>query len=118
MHGPVLNLWTRRWGYVCVKPRTRAFGLWWPAYFYLSPNATPWAATLLLGREYGRSEKMMARVRWALWGHGYDVEEIESDPQRVAAYVAPIAGSIPGGGMGFYDEALEQLEIARAHASF
>jgi len=30
-----------RWGFVCFKPPTRCFGVWWPAYFYVSPDATP-----------------------------------------------------------------------------
>jgi hypothetical protein len=91
MHGAV-NIQTKRWGYVCFKPPTRVWGRWWPAYFYLSPNATPWAATLLIGREYSRAEKRMARVRRALWGHGYSTER--HNPQRLSSYTEPIAGEL------------------------
>jgi len=95
MHGAV-NIWTRRWGYVCFKPPTYVFGQWWPWYLYLSPNATPWGATLILGRdrECGM-EKKMARLRRVLWGHGYDTEE--HDPQEAQAYLDSFAGNLPPG---------------------
>ena len=41
-----------RWGYVCFHPTWRVFGHWWPWYFYISPNATPWAATFGIGPGY------------------------------------------------------------------
>lgn len=83
MHGAV-NIQTKRWGYVCFKLPTYVFGRWWPAYFYLSPNATPWASTLLVGKEYSKAEKVLARIRKTLWGHGYSTEEF--DPQRPSCY--------------------------------
>ena len=30
-----------RWGWICFKPITRCFGVWWPSYFYISKDATP-----------------------------------------------------------------------------
>lgn len=36
--------------YVCFHPTWKVFGYWWPWYFYISPNATPWAATFKIGR--------------------------------------------------------------------
>jgi hypothetical protein len=92
MHGAV-NYWTKRWGYVCFKPPTYVFGRWWPSYFYLSPNATPWASTLVLGRarEYS-AEKRMAALRRVLWGHGYSTDE--HDPQSVQAYLDSFAGNL------------------------
>lgn len=38
------------WGWICLKPPTRCFGKWWPAYFYVSPNATPGAAKRVWGK--------------------------------------------------------------------
>lgn len=90
MHWGV-RFWTRRWGYVCFRLPFRCFGHWWPLYFYLSPNATPWGATLLIGREYSRGEKMMARVRKALWGHGYS----DRDPHSPVDYCEPILRQLP-----------------------
>ena len=92
MHG-AWNISTRRWGMVCVKLPTFVFGRWWSGYFYLSPNGTPWASTVLVGREFSRSEKMMARVRRAVWGHGYATTE--HDPQSTASYVSSIAPHLP-----------------------
>lgn len=93
MHG-AMEFRTRRFGWVCFKPPTRSYGKWWPGFFYLSPNATPWAATLLIGRGYTATEKRMAKIRHLLWGHGYDPNRPESDPQSAAAYARPIAGEL------------------------
>lgn len=92
MHGAV-NVWTRRWGYVCFKPPTYVFGRWWSWYFYVSPNATPWAATFILGGDSGRHEKRLATVRRVLWGHGYSTDT--HDPQSADAYLASLAGDLP-----------------------
>jgi len=72
MHGAA-QFWTRRWGWVCFKPPTYAFGRWWPAYFYLSPNATPWAATLHIGA--GVPKRRTAAARRLLWGHNFDTDK-------------------------------------------
>lgn len=39
MHG-ALNIRIGR-GWFCLKPPTKCFGAWWPAYCYWSPDATP-----------------------------------------------------------------------------
>jgi hypothetical protein len=56
MHG-ALNVFVPRVGYICVKPPTKSFGVWWPWYFYVSPDATPNRASVKLGasarRVYG-----------------------------------------------------------------
>lgn len=44
-----INIYTKRWGYLCFHPTWKVFGHWWPWYFYVSPNATAWAATFKLG---------------------------------------------------------------------
>lgn len=48
MHVAV-NIQTR-WGYVCFHPPFRVFGHWWPWYFYVSPDATPYRARFRMGR--------------------------------------------------------------------
>jgi hypothetical protein len=48
MHVAV-NLYTKRWGWVCFHPPMRCFGRWWKWYFYVSPDATPHAATYRIG---------------------------------------------------------------------
>lgn len=48
MHFAV-NIHTKRWGYICFKLPTRCFGVWWPWYFYVSPDATPQSATFKRG---------------------------------------------------------------------
>ena len=80
MHGAI-NVRTRRWGTLCMA--WPALGGWtrFASYVYLSPNATPWAATFVLGKgaELDRNARRMVAVRRALWGHGYDSERL--DPQ-------------------------------------
>jgi len=53
MHFAV-NVWTHRWGYICFRPSTRRHGHWNRWYFYVSPNATPWAATWGCGPGFNR----------------------------------------------------------------
>jgi len=43
MHWAV-NISTR-WGYLCFRLPICCYGVWWPLYCYLSPNATPGSAT-------------------------------------------------------------------------
>ena len=87
MHGAI-NISTRRWGFVCFK-----IGWRWPSYFYLSPNGTPWGATLLLGGRFDSGEKKMARLRRVLWGHGYDPSQ--RDPHCLDDYIDGFAGHLP-----------------------
>lgn len=78
MHWGV-NIKTRRWGYICFRLPFRCFKRWWHLYFYLSPNATPWASTFLVGREHSRTEKRAALWRRRNWGNGYNLSI--HDPQ-------------------------------------
>lgn len=66
---------TIRWGYICFRLPFRCFGRWWPLYFYLSPNATPWAATFVLGSRFTEIDKIMARIRRTLFGHNFGTGE-------------------------------------------
>ena len=50
MHWGV-TLYTKKYGYICFRLPFRCFGKWWPLYFYCSPNATPLAATFMIGRK-------------------------------------------------------------------
>lgn len=47
MHG-AMEFHTR-WGYVCFKLPNRPWGKWTPGYLYISPDATPNAATFRIG---------------------------------------------------------------------
>ena len=86
LHGQV-RVWTR-WGALCFawpilglgrQMSERGFG--W--YAYLSPNSTPWASTWAIGPGVERTDKKLARVRHALWGHNYDCTNL--DPQVLDA---------------------------------
>jgi hypothetical protein len=74
MHVAV-NIRTRRWGTICFHPTIRCFGVWWPWYLYLSPNATPWAATFAIGKGVEATDRAKAIVRRTWFGHGFDVEK-------------------------------------------
>jgi hypothetical protein len=45
-----------------------------PLYFYVSPNATPWAATFMLGKRFSRNEKNVAKMRREWFGHNFDTD--------------------------------------------
>lgn len=37
------------WGWLCFKPNTYCFGVWWPWYVYHSEDATPYRPHFLWG---------------------------------------------------------------------
>lgn len=81
---------TKRWGWATLwLPFARGGGMG----LSLSPNATPWGATLLWGRRYEPSDRMLARVRRLLWGHGYSTAK--HDPQKLIAYANVIGSHLP-----------------------
>ncbi len=69
MHWGV-NIWTKKFGYICFRLPVRCFGKWWPLYFYTSPNATPWASTFYRGEPPGMAEE--AAHRRHLYGFRFD----------------------------------------------
>ncbi len=81
MHWSV-NFWTKRWGYICFRLPLRCFGCWWPLYFYLSPNATPWASTFMLGGD-DRCARKKAPLRRAAFGHGFNTDVHAEELQRI-----------------------------------
>jgi len=58
-----IDLWIKPWRcYICFHP-TVYHMRWWPWYFYISPNATPWAATFAIGPGVWERDKKRARRR-------------------------------------------------------
>lgn len=84
MHWAV-NIYTRRWGYVCFRLPLRCFGRWWPLYFYVSPNATPWAATFMIGGDC-RSDRKLSAARRRELGHNFDVDAHYETLRRINGY--------------------------------
>lgn len=67
MHWGVTIWLSGREEYLCFRLPFTSHGYWWPLYCYLSPNATPWAAS-----------------RW-FWGReakGYGKDSITRNVQR------------------------------------
>jgi hypothetical protein len=63
MHVAV-EVWSRRLhAYICFHPSVYFYGRWWPWKFYISENATPWAATYAIGPGISREDKLKARNR-------------------------------------------------------
>lgn len=63
MHVAV-NVWSDTLGaYVCFHPTVRMNGRAWPWDFYVSRNATPWAAIVAFGPGLDGHEKAIARKR-------------------------------------------------------
>ena len=72
MHWGV-NFWTKRYGYICFRLPLPCFGKWWPLYLYCSPNATPWAATFMIGGSKRDKDKLLAPMRKSVLGHNFNV---------------------------------------------
>ncbi len=47
-----MNIRTKRWGFICFHPTFKMFGVWWPWYLYVSPDATPQSASWGIGPGY------------------------------------------------------------------
>lgn len=63
MHVAV-NVWSDSLGaYVCFHPTVRMHGRQWPWKFYVSRNATPWAAIVAIGPGLDSDDKAAARAR-------------------------------------------------------
>jgi hypothetical protein len=77
------HYWTKKWGYVCFRLPFRCFGRWWPLYFYISPNATPWAATYMLGRKHNARDWALSRVRRIRLGHNFNTDENYEELRRI-----------------------------------
>jgi len=67
-----IQIKTNRWGYICFRLPFRCFGGWWPLYFYVSPNATPWASTFYKGDR--KIEAVNSELRRKEFGHNFSVD--------------------------------------------
>lgn len=65
---------TKKYGYICFRLPLPCFGRWYPLYFYCSPNATPWAATFMLGRKHSKDNWCKSRIRYSCLGHNFEVD--------------------------------------------
>lgn len=77
---------TKKYGYICWrlpflcgisdKLRYEDTKLYWrPLYFYISRNATPWAAVFMLGKKHSPSDWAAARMRKKYFGWNYDGDD-------------------------------------------
>lgn len=73
MHWGV-HFYTKKYGYICFRLPLPCYGRWWPLYFYCSPNATPWAATFMIGHGYDR-DWALSRIRRKVLGHNFGVHK-------------------------------------------
>lgn len=67
------HLYTKKYGYICFRLPFTDDGRWFQLYLYFSPNATPWAATFMLGRKAHRDDWVKSRIRYSCFGHNFDV---------------------------------------------
>lgn len=70
-----LQIHTRRWGYVCFRLPSWHPKMRWK--LYLSPNATPTVATFAIGPGISKQDKRRAKMRAAVLGHNYRVDDFE-----------------------------------------
>ncbi len=75
-----MNIHTR-YGYLCLHPTVKLWGQWWPWYAYLSPNATPWAATWGVGPGLDEPRRNIQWRREAL-GHGFAANDLDYEEMQ------------------------------------
>ena len=80
------TLYTKKYGYICWRLPFLCDGRWWPLYFYCSPNATPWAATFMLGKKHDKDEWVRSRIRYAVLGHNFDLDEGHNEEYDIDNY--------------------------------
>jgi len=83
------HYWTKKYGYICWRLPIPCgitdkilYGdklYWEPLYFYLSPNATPWGATYVLGRRFTHRDKAKAATRRIQLGHNFQYDSENED---------------------------------------
>lgn len=76
-----VTFWTKKYGYICFRLPIPSgivdhflYGdklRWRPLYLYFSPNATPWAATFMLGKKHSKRDWALSRVRRIRLGHNW-----------------------------------------------
>lgn len=72
------HIYTKKYGYICFRLPFRCFGHWYPLYLYCSPNATPWAATFVIG--HGKDDEWVkSRIRYKCFGHNFSVHGWNED---------------------------------------
>lgn len=74
-----IDFWTKKYGFICFRLPLKSCGVWYPLYLYCSPNATPWAATFMLGRKAYPDDWVKSRIRRSCFGHNFDLEELNKD---------------------------------------
>ena len=67
------TLYTKKYGYICWRLPFTYNGKWFPLYLYFSPNATPWAATFMIGKKHDIDAWTLSRIRYRCLGHNFDV---------------------------------------------
>ena len=68
------HLYTKKYGYICWRLPFTCDGHCYPLYLYFSPNATPWAATFMIGKTHSTEENWaLSRIRYKCFGHNFDV---------------------------------------------
>lgn len=76
------TLWTKKYGYICWRLPLLCgisdkilYGdklRWWPLYFYISRNATPWAAVFMVGKKHSPDDWSKVRLRKRHFGWDYN----------------------------------------------
>jgi hypothetical protein len=77
-----ITYYTKKWGYVCFRLPIPCYG-WKPLYLYTSPNATPWAATFMLGKKSEPRDWALARVRKMRFGHNFNTDEHQEELYKI-----------------------------------
>lgn len=88
-----MTYWTKKYGYICFRLPIFCgivdyflYGdklRWWPLYFYVSPNATPWASTFMIGKKHDVDDWTLARVRKRRFGHNFNTDIHQEELRKI-----------------------------------
>jgi hypothetical protein len=78
-----ITYWTKKYGYICFRLPFTCFGKWWPLYLYFSPNATPWAATFMIGKKHDSHDWSLAKVRRQRFGHNFSTTKNRDELYKI-----------------------------------
>ena len=73
------RFYTKKYGYICWRLPLPCFGHWFPLYLYFSPNATPWAATFMIGKKHSEADWVRSNIRYLVLGHNFKSDEYNEE---------------------------------------
>lgn len=104
-----IQIHSKKYGYICKRFRSKGV----KPYFYISPNATPWASTFYLGPD--KDERVRSVIRRECFGHNFDTHGYYDDATGLVPIQDVLFGinNYTGGHKYFYKYIRKAMEEKR-----